>query len=360
MFDQTVPLVAQLGGALDMLPGLDSKASQTGEAIAHQLSTSEWLGPLAPVALSPFFGLTILSGIATYGPDWLQQRSSLFSESSTLNSPALFWCMLTLSVLSSFPRLSKLSKPFALAAENLETYSAIIILIVVRTLGSTGEVSPDAAVVGNISMIAGMPTDILLSAFAALNVVVINMVKVFCELLVWLIPFPSVDAIVELANKCVCSALLALYCFSPTAATAVNLLILSVCLLAFGAVYRRLRYYRDVIVGPLLARLLPAWFGQRGDAFAAYCNSSSCGMPRLTRVTMTRITNDRYCVSGRWLWKSLDGELELLRPAEEGLVANTLTLVDAEGKQLQFLHRVWVHGDALYAAPNSLTTCRVV
>ncbi len=70
--------------ALQGAGGMEAGAIAAGEKIAEQIGASEWLGPLAPVALSPFFGLATLSGIATYGPDWLQQRSALFSEASGL------------------------------------------------------------------------------------------------------------------------------------------------------------------------------------------------------------------------------------------------------------------------------------
>ena len=66
-------------------------AVAAASGISRQVSTQEWLGPLSAIALSPFFGLACLSGVATYGPDWLQSRSSLLGESSPLNNPLLFW-----------------------------------------------------------------------------------------------------------------------------------------------------------------------------------------------------------------------------------------------------------------------------
>ena len=88
--------------------------------VSQQVSTQEWLGPLSAIALSPFFGLACLSGAATYGPEWLQSRSHLIDSNSPLNNPMLFWTVLGLTIATSLPRLTKVSKPIALAAEKLE------------------------------------------------------------------------------------------------------------------------------------------------------------------------------------------------------------------------------------------------
>lgn len=39
------------------------------------LSIAEWLGPMAPVALSPFFGITCLSGLSLFGGGWISRVS---------------------------------------------------------------------------------------------------------------------------------------------------------------------------------------------------------------------------------------------------------------------------------------------
>ncbi len=337
--------------------GIDPGTSATGNALAQQLATSEWLGPLAPIALSPFFGLTALSGIATYGPEWLQQRSGLFDQSSLLNSPLLFWTMLALSIATSLPRLSKVSKPLALAAENLEAYSAIIILIAVRMLAGaepTTETSPQvgADTMSNMAIsagIGGVSIDLLMSAIAALNVLVINGVKLFGEFVVWLVPFPTIDALVEVVNKSLCAALMGLYCFSPTAATAVNVLMVVACAFIFSWAYRRLRYYRHVVTGPILAWLAPGWFAQRGQIFSGFCEGWTAGFPKYSMVSIERLTPTDYRVNGRWWWKRIELNLSAqTRETESGVLADRLVLVDASGQEVAFLHRHWVAVDALY------------
>ncbi len=185
-----------------------STGARIESLVGCAISTTEWLGPLAPIALSPFFGLACLSGIACYGPDWLQQRSQLFSSSSPLNQPLLFWTMVLLTVFTSLPRFSKVSKPIALIAERMETYSVVIILVMMRLFADpstpSGQLNelPQTAML--MSGIATLPWDIVMALAAIVNIVVINGVKLFCEWVVWLSPVPMIDGCVEVANKSLC------------------------------------------------------------------------------------------------------------------------------------------------------------
>ncbi len=171
-----------------------------------------------------------------------------------------------------------MSKPLALAAEKLETYSAVILLFAVRMLGqSSGEAIGQEQALASVSLSAGIttiPLDILMSIAAGLNVIVINAVKLFLEFLVWLIPVPLVDAAIEVLNKVICAGLMSLYCFSPALAAALDIILLILCAMVFGWIYRRLRFYREIIAGPALAWLLPGWFGQRSNEMVAFLDES--------------------------------------------------------------------------------------
>ncbi len=263
--------------ALMLLPSLSAAqinspaaAAAAASSISKQVSTQEWLGPLSAIALSPFFGLACLSGAATYGPDWLQSRTALLGPNSPLNNPILFWTMFGLTVATSLPRFTKVSKPFALAAEKLEMYSAVIILIAMKFM-SSGSGIPESGILESgilesgiqqseaMVMTAGvatLPMDVLLSLIAALNIVVVNTIKLAIELLVWLIPFPMVDAFLEMANKGLAGALMALYAYSPLLATVINVCILTGCCLIFFRVKRHMAYMKELIMRPLIAKLL--------------------------------------------------------------------------------------------------------
>lgn len=347
---------------------LDTSTLDASQVVSEQIATSEWLGPLAPIALSPFFGLAVLSGAASYGPDWLQERSALLGDNNILSNPLLFWVLLGLAIVTSLPRLTKVSKPIALAAENLESYSAVIILVVVRLLGASGDPigaegeSVAAAPIVFSAGFADLSMDVLMALVAALNVIVINVVKLCFEFLVWLIPFPAIDAVLEAANKAACGALMGLYFLSPAFATSVNLLLFAASLLVFGWTYRRLRYYREIVAGPWLAWAWPAWFRQRGNAIRAFCDASVEGLPKYHPVVITKTSGGDYEVHGRWWWRSFTWKRRSAEAAVgTGLLTNTLTFTKPDGDAHSFSHRRWVAGDDWFeAVPADLQTLKSV
>ena len=263
-------------------------AAATG--ISKQVAAQEWLGPLSAIALSPFFGLACLSGAASYGPEWLQQRSALIGTNSPLNNPLLFWIMLGLTFATSLPRLTKVSKPFALAVEKLEMYSAVIILISMRFLGGGGLPAEQGVahseVVVMTAGLTSLPMDTLLSLIAAINILVVNTIKLAIELLVWLIPFPTVDAILEVANKSLCAALMSLYAYSPWLSAAINLTILAICCLVFFRVKRRIAYVKELILRPMLSSVM-GWNLDR-DSFSGFLHKRWREFPSKTAFSIFR------------------------------------------------------------------------
>lgn len=265
---------AEMQSGTKMLENEFSNVQQQVEEVVGAGSVAEWLGPLAPIAISPFFGQACLFGLASYGPDWVQQRSSLLGEESPFNNATLFWVFAGLAVLTSLPRFTKVSKPLALAAEKIEMSAAVVTFVILRFFSSgeatsVDEVMPELAVV-HAGFLPQMSTDILLSLAAALNIIVINVVKLFFEFLVWLIPFPMVDAILEVCNKSLSAALMGLYLMSPLLATVLNLALVVVCGFVFMNVVRRTRYYRSLVLGPLLAKLFPGWFGSSDSSIGGF------------------------------------------------------------------------------------------
>ncbi|MCM2369416.1 hypothetical protein [Aporhodopirellula aestuarii] len=240
-------------------------------AWADHLNLADWLGPLAPLALSPFFGVACLSGLALWGPASITENG-LLGPTGPLHSVPLFVIFALLALLTSLPRLSKVSKPFAQAMDRVEAYAVVIILLAIKlsanyagdTSGMDGiesimnDDSPTALVGGQVVFQAGIlsfTAETLLMIAMAINVLVINSVKFFFEFLVWLTPFPTVDAIFEVCNKAICAGLMAIYAFSPTLATAINLFALLIALIIFRWTARRVKFYRTMLLDPVLARL---------------------------------------------------------------------------------------------------------
>ena len=188
--------------------GLTAGEAMAAEKISQAVTATEFLGPLAPVALSPFFGVACLSGMAAFGPDSLGSNA-LISDSSPLASPWVFAVFAVLATLTSLPRLTKVSKPIAGALDQVEAWSGIITMIVVKFLiggaGSDLEVAGSHAV--QVAGIGQLSIDALLAIAAGVNIFVVNSVKFFFEFLIWITPVPFLDACFEAANKALCLGL---------------------------------------------------------------------------------------------------------------------------------------------------------
>ena len=133
------PEVAQL---TDLIP--EDLRSDPLTADDHELATGlagtvgamEWLGPLAPIAISPFFGLACLCGISQYGDGWLP-LNAFVSDNPVLQNPAVLWTFVILTVITSLPRLTKVSKPVGQAIDQLEAWSGIVAILVIRIASAT-------------------------------------------------------------------------------------------------------------------------------------------------------------------------------------------------------------------------------
>jgi hypothetical protein len=269
----------------------ETAVAQGASLVAQQISAQEWLGPLSAVALSPFFGLACLSGAATYGPDWLQSRSALLGASSPLNNPMLFWCMLGLTLATSLPRFTKVSKPIALAAEKLEAYSAVIILIAMKFLNNPINPSEPSIAVGPEFVLAAgilsVPVEVLLSVLAAINIIVVNTIKLAIELLVWLIPIPTIDAMLEVANKSICASLMALYAFSPWLSLLLNLAIFGACCFVFAKAKRQMRYVTEIYLLPVLEQLFFIQHEETGEV-VGFLSENWNGLPAKSKFLIRR------------------------------------------------------------------------
>lgn len=251
----------------------DAKDITAANTMVSSLNIADWLGPLAPVALSPFFGLACLSGMAIWGPDWIA-NNALLSAAGPLKSELVFGVFLLLTVLTSLPRMSKVSKPFAQAMDQLETYSVIVILLVVKFFAGMEDSGAETQVAVVQLGIFSFTAETLLAIAMVINLFVVNSVKFFFEILIWLTPIPAIDAMFEICNKTVCAGLMALYAFSPTMATIVNLIVLVVALFVFRWAYRRMTFYRGIFVDLVFSRIWKSYGVPGGASFIAYPKES--------------------------------------------------------------------------------------
>ena len=247
-------LIENLLGPLDT-EGVDTEAIATTSTWIQTTGITELLGPLTPLALSPFFGVTCLSAISLWGPEWANS-SPMLGSNGALRSETIFITFLALTILSSVPRFTKVSKPFAQAVDRLEAYAVIIILLVIK-ISTSVETAADEPVAMIKMGIFSAGLDTFLAVAMIINILVINSVKFFFEFLAWLTPVPFLDAVFELCNKTLCLGLMAIYAFSPTLATIINLAFFLVALILFRWIYRRTLFYRTMVLDPVFARIWP-------------------------------------------------------------------------------------------------------
>jgi hypothetical protein len=324
----------------------DSPITTGDELKAQQLTgsiaTSEWLGPMAPIALSPFFGITCLSGMSVFGESVMGEGSFLtqnqfVSSNPVLNQQAVFWIFLILTVVTSLPRLTKVSKPIAQVLDQVETYAGIITIIVIRMVASSGGAEtatafaePEVIQMGFMSFTG----DMLLVVAAAINIFVINLVKFFFEALIWLTPIPAVDAIFEACNKALCAAMMAIYAWSPLVATILNLILFTLCAIVFRRIYREVTYMRTMLADPVWKLINKAYgdFGSKKE-MVVFPKGSFGPFPAKSKLLMTRTETG---------WKFIRKSLPLF-PSKVLELSDADTTVDVEGGFL--LNKLVVEGE---------------
>ncbi|MEM7457342.1 MAG: hypothetical protein AAF456_23605 [Planctomycetota bacterium] len=332
----------------DLPAGIQDPLEVTDQLMADQLSSaissSEWLGILAPVAISPFFGIACLCFMSQYGESIIG-TNNFVSENPVLQEPVVLWVFVVLTLLTSLPRLTKVSKPVAQACDQIETWAGIITVIVIKVAAAnaTGEAQPDAATAQIVQMgFFTMSGDVLLSIAAIINIVVINTIKFFFEVMVWLTPFPFVDALLEAANKMACAGLMAIYAWSPLAATILNLLLFAACAFVFLRVRRYSEYLRAVLIDPLRS-LLSSEFGKPKSAELIVFPKDEFGpFPAKAKLSLQRTDDGWILFWRRWL---LPGrELQLNSPdvnleIDRGLIINRIEVTGAHSETLLFTRR---------------------
>jgi len=235
---------------------------QKGENLAEKMGITETLGPLAPVALSPFFGLACLSGTSILCEMGVLPENDFLMGNEVLNNFWVFLIFAGLTVLTSVPRLISVSKVFAEATERIETYAGIIAYGVILL---AAQQDAGAEQVEQVVVAAGfftMPANMLLACCAAVNIFVIATVRFFFELLTLISPIPTLDAIFECCNKAVAGILLTIYAFSPWLAFVLNVILFLICLVIFQWVNRRVKYMKAMLLEPVLVGFVRSVLGR--------------------------------------------------------------------------------------------------
>ena len=316
--------------------------------LADTVTTYEWLGPLAPIAISPFFGITCLAGMSQLSAGTVLENNQFISSNPVLHNPYVFWIFLGLTLLTSLPRLTKVSKPIAQAMDQVETYAGIITLLVIRIAAST-VTQPEPETVAMSMGIVNVTFETLLCLAAVWNIIVINTVRFFFEILAWLTPVPSIDALLEATNKVVCACLLAIYAYSPMVATAINLLLLFACLLVFRWIHRRVIYARHIFLDPILTLLFPSYGIPRNSRIEVFNQLDWGPFPAKSKLLFEATETGWRINRRRWFLpdQSLDIERTTRIELLPGLLTYRILFPEINSGNLVFTRRYVDHVDEI-------------
>ena len=315
------------------------------DRIATSVNWAEWLGPLAPIAISPFFGITILAGISQFGGSWVE--NSFISNNPVLSNPAVFWVFLCLTIMTSLPRFTKVSKPAAQAIDQIEAYAGIITIVLIRLVtamsdSETGGLGANTAMLVVEMGVFTMGAEVLLSLAAIVNIFVINTVKFFFEVMVWLIPFPMVDAALEVTNKSLCAGLMAVYAWNPTVATIINLAIFVACLFAFRWINRRVQYMRSVLCDPVWNLVSPSYGTPTKPELVVFPQTGIAGFPAKSKLLLQPTQDGWQLIQPRWFLPSkvaqLSGSSHQME-IQSGMLLNSISLSGVTAGKLLFSKR---------------------
>lgn len=236
-----------------------------GQQVVETLNITEVLGPLAPVALSPFFGLTCLSATSILSEKTdIIPDNKLITGNRALNNPTVFMVFLVLTIITSLPKLTTMTKVFVQAVDQIETYAGIISYLVIVGLAASSASGDGQEIVYAAGIITFTKSTFLMVA-CIVNIVVINTVKFFFELLILISPVPTIDAVFEAGNKAFAAILAVLYAFNPWLAFVINLIIFLFCLVVFKWAVKRIRYHRSILLGPAAMAIKKKLFGSSCD-----------------------------------------------------------------------------------------------
>lgn len=334
--------------------------SQKGKNIIEKMGLTETLGPLAPVALSPFFGLACLSGTSMLCDKGILPENEFLMGNEVLNNGFVFLIFTGLTILTSVPRLLSVSKVFAEATERIETYAGIIsYAVILMAAQQHGNVEQAEQVVVYSAGIFSMTGNTLLACCAAVNIFVIATVRFFFELLTLISPVPTLDAIFECCNKGIAGVLITIYAFNPWLAFVLNIILFLCCLVIFNWVNRRVRYLKAMLLEPMVVgtvrsllgkihynpdhrvlRKLTAQFGNIALVVKCFPSRKLGKIKKKDRCYLSFSSEGVLLIKPRLLGGPVSKQLnasDLSREIAEGLIRYSITLRTDKGKECELI-----------------------
>jgi len=242
---------------------------------------------VAPLGINPLIALGAL-GFAAHGGHWKTPQGL-----EPLSSPWVWGTLLFLGLVLKFGRSFKLTKPIA---EFIGTSESVLGLISIALVAW-----PVTESVVSTHLQAGLATQVGLLTFGLLAYSVVCALRIAFDILIWISPFPLVDAAFQAAKLVVTVGLVLLAIFFPWLAFFLNLAIIFVSLLAIRWALR-LTQFAAILIRDLIWRSKRVTELPREDAGSAprdfgplfIFNANHPDWPKRSQLFL-------WCTNGHWL-----------------------------------------------------------
>ncbi|HYG64488.1 MAG TPA: hypothetical protein VEL74_18055 [Thermoanaerobaculia bacterium] len=236
-----------------------------GEGVTQAIQ--QVVGPMPGIAIAPFLGLAALSGLALLADTEYARTSdntfvravcdnSLVREAQKYSSLTLFLLLCGLALLTylaSSGKIRGIVGKMLRATEDGVVTPTYALLSLGAFSGLSMVAQPAVAEMG-----FSLPSAVLLAFGVAFGLAAMMTVRFAFDVLIWLSPVPFIDFLFETAKNVFSVGLLVLYLFFPGFATAVAVLFLAVSLLLYGWAIRIVGFAFQIVLRPVLARLVPS------------------------------------------------------------------------------------------------------
>lgn len=188
----------------------DAFAAKSGAAALTGATLMKSASVVGPLGINPFLAIAGFGAFATF-TDWTPPAGM-----EPLAEPWVWVVFLILGAFLQFGRSTKLTKPIAEALGTGESLIAVVATALVMYPHLTGGVAAQADLLSGGLMIAVGTTAVM----------ALIIMRTALDIIIWLSPFPFVDAAFQILKAILTVGLVALAVAFPTVAVVINVLLL--------------------------------------------------------------------------------------------------------------------------------------
>jgi len=225
----------------------------------HRAALQSVLAPLPGIAISPSLTAASLAGVALVCETQVHDRLSMLCDVPLVarlnksSSRGLFFILSAFALVCFLANTGKLQGVFGKALKLLEIGPTLAAYFLVSR-DVLDPVAPAGAQTATVMAAGAGP--VLVALGLCMGLVALLLVRLTAEVIVWLSPFPFVDAIFETGSRLVALGFLLLALLSPTAAAVVALLSMGLAMLLVRSSLCTLAFVFSMVIRPLYARLV--------------------------------------------------------------------------------------------------------